>query len=75
MLYLKSRSNVYVRLKSARLELCQKLIEAYTDANKGKTGKDVQLEVCVEWKEMKEMDLDSGIAVDKSLKSSVRRRK
>ena len=63
MLYLKSRSNVYVRLKSTRLELCQKLIEVYADAYKVKTGKDVQLEVCVKQ--------SSGI-VDKSLIKSRR---
>ena len=53
---------------SARLKLFQKLIEAYTDAYKEKHGKDVQLEVCIEWKEIKKMDLDLEIAVDKGLK-------
>ena len=50
--------------KSVRLKLFQKLIEAYTDACKEKNGKDVRLELYVEWKEIKKMkDLDLKIAV------------
>ena len=57
---------------SRRLKLFQKLIEAYTDAYKEKNGRDVQLEVSVEWKEMKKMkDLDLEIAVDKTIVNEI----
>ena len=54
--------------ESTRLKLFQKLVETYTDAYKEKNGKDLQLEVSVEWKEIKKMkDFDLDVAVDERI--------
>ena len=50
------------------LKLFQKLIKAYTEVHKEKNGKDVQLEVSAEWKEMKKLkDSDLEVADDKNI--------
>ena len=59
--------------ESARLKLFQKLVKAYTETHKKKNGKDVQLEVSAEWKEMKKLkDLDLEVAVDKKISELIK---
>ena len=53
--------------ESTRLKLFQKLIKAYTEAHEEKSGKDVQLEVSAEWKEMTLKDSNLEVAVEKKI--------